>query len=138
MPVVWSPETRRHEPQQEVWVGVPTEGTELPTRVDHILGALSAHHLVGPTPHDDDVLHRVHAPAFVDHLRTVHAAWLEGPYDELVAQSRVVPYAFPTPALTFPRVNSIVSRGMLVMNGLIIQPRPKGTSRVSEMDSHCS
>jgi acetoin utilization deacetylase AcuC-like enzyme len=100
IPVVWSPETRRHEPQREVWVGVPTEGTELPTRVDHILEALSAHHLVGPTAHDDDVLRRVHDSAFVDHLRTVHARWLEGPYVELVSQSRVVPYAFPTPALT--------------------------------------
>jgi acetoin utilization deacetylase AcuC-like enzyme len=100
MPVVWSPETRRHEPLREVWVGVATEGTEVPARVDQIVGALSGHRLVGATPHDDEVLRRVHAPAFVDHLRTVHAAWLRGPYDELVAQSRVVPYAFPTPALT--------------------------------------
>jgi acetoin utilization deacetylase AcuC-like enzyme len=97
---VWSPETRRHEPQHEVWVGVPTEGTELPERVDRIVEALSDHPLVDPTPHDDDVLHRVHDQAFVDHLRTVHAAWVRGPYDELVGQSRVVPYAFPTPALT--------------------------------------
>ena len=43
IPVVWSPETRRHEPMREVWVGVPTEGTELPARVDRILEALSAH-----------------------------------------------------------------------------------------------
>ena len=50
----------------------------------------------------------------------------------------VEPGYFPTPALTLPNVNSIVSRGMLVMKGLIIQPRPNGTSRVSEMDSHCS
>jgi acetoin utilization deacetylase AcuC-like enzyme len=100
MPVVWSPETRRHEAQREVWVGVPTEGTELPVRVDRILGALSDRPLVSPTAHDDDVLRRVHDPAFVDHLRTVHAEWMEGPYDELVAQSRVVPYVFPTPALT--------------------------------------
>ncbi|WP_151082469.1 histone deacetylase family protein [Nocardioides cynanchi] len=100
IPVVWSPETRRHDPQREVWVGVPTEGTEVPARVDQIVETLSGHPLVGATPHDDDVLRRVHAPAYVDHLRTVHAAWLRGPYDELVAQSRVVPYAFPTPALT--------------------------------------
>ncbi len=100
MPVVWSPETRRHEPLREVWVGVPTEGTEVPARVDQIVESLSGHHLVGATPHDDDVLHRVHAPAFVEHLRTVYAVWLRGPYDELVGQSRVVPYAFPTPALT--------------------------------------
>jgi acetoin utilization deacetylase AcuC-like enzyme len=113
MPVVWSPETRRHEAQREVWVGVPTDGTELPVRVDRILGALSDRPLVNPTPHDDDVLRRVHDPAFVDHLRTVHAEWLEGPYDELVAQSRVVPYAFPTPAMTqgMPPTPAVATHG---------------------------
>jgi acetoin utilization deacetylase AcuC-like enzyme len=100
IPVVWSPETRRHEPMREVWVGVPTEGTEVAARVDRILAALPDQPLVDPTPHDDEVLHRVHDPAFVDHLRTVYAEWTEGPYDALVGQSRVVPYAFPTPALS--------------------------------------
>ncbi len=100
IPVVWSPETRRHEPMREVWVGVPTEGTELPARVDRIREALSAHDPVEATPHDDDVLTRVHDPAYVDHLRTVYAEWSDGPYDELVGQDRVVPYVFPTPAMT--------------------------------------
>jgi acetoin utilization deacetylase AcuC-like enzyme len=85
---------------QEVWVGVPTEGTEVPERVDRILDAVAGHELVEATPHDDDVLRRVHDPAFVDHLSTVHAEWEQGPYDELVGQSRVVPYVFPTPAMT--------------------------------------
>ncbi|MGC4111747.1 MAG: hypothetical protein QM747_15285 [Nocardioides sp.] len=100
IPVVWSPETRRHEPMREVWVGVPTEGTELPDRVDRILAATSGHELVEALPHDDDVLLRVHAPDFLEHLRTVHAEWLEGPYVELVGQDRVVPYVFPTAAMT--------------------------------------
>jgi acetoin utilization deacetylase AcuC-like enzyme len=100
IPVVWSPETRRHEPMREVWVGVPTDGTELPERVDRILGALGAHERVQANGHDDDVLRRVHAPAFVDHLRTIHEEWMEGPYVELVGQDRVVPYVFPTPAMT--------------------------------------
>ena len=39
IPVVWSPVTRLHEPMREVWVGVPTDGTELPERVDRILAA---------------------------------------------------------------------------------------------------
>ena len=46
------------------------------------------------------MLRRVHAPAFVDHLATIHAEWMEGPYDELVGQDRVVPYVFPTAAMT--------------------------------------
>jgi acetoin utilization deacetylase AcuC-like enzyme len=100
IPVVWSPETRRHEPLREVWVGVPTEGTELPARVDRIVEALSDRPLVDPTSHDDGVLRRVHDPRFVDHLSTVYAEWVKGPYDELVGQGRVVPYAFPTPALS--------------------------------------
>jgi acetoin utilization deacetylase AcuC-like enzyme len=100
IPVVWSPETRRHEPMREVWVGVPTDGTELPERVDRILGALVDHERFESEPHDDDVLRRVHAPAFVDHLRTIHAEWIDGPYDDLVGQDRVVPYVFPTPAMT--------------------------------------
>ncbi|HEY3530962.1 MAG TPA: histone deacetylase family protein [Nocardioides sp.] len=100
IPVVWSPETRRHEPMREVWVGVPTDGTELPERVDRILDTLSDHERVEATEHDDDVLNRVHASVLVDHLRTVHDKWMEGPYDELVGQDRVVPYVFPTPAMT--------------------------------------
>jgi acetoin utilization deacetylase AcuC-like enzyme len=100
IPVVWSPETRRHEPMREVWVGVPTEGTEVPARVDRILEALRAHDAVEATRHDDDVLTRVHDPAYVEHLRTIYAEWGDGPYDRLVGQNRVVPYVFPTPAMT--------------------------------------
>ena len=85
---------------REVWVGVPTDGTELPERVDRILDALADHKRVEAEPYGDDVLRRVHAPAFVDHLRTIHAEWTEGPYDDLVGQDRVVPYVFPTPAMT--------------------------------------
>src|SRR3954454_14667698 len=81
IPVVWSPEPRRHEPMREVWVGVPTEGTELPERVERILEALAGHDRVPAEQHDDDVLRRVHAPAFVDHLATIHAEWMQGPYD---------------------------------------------------------
>jgi len=100
IPVVWSPDTRRHEPRDEIWVGVRTDGTEVPERVDRILAALAGRELVEATSYDDDVLLAVHDPALVDHLRTVHAAWLSGPYDALVGQDRVVPYVFPTPAMT--------------------------------------
>jgi acetoin utilization deacetylase AcuC-like enzyme len=100
IPVVWSPDTRRHEPMREVWVGVSTEGTEVPGRVDRILEAVAAHTLLEATAHGDEVLRRVHDPAFLDHLRTVYDEWTEGPYDELVGQDRVVPYVFPTSAMT--------------------------------------
>ena len=34
LPVVWSPDTRFHDPCHEVWVGVATTGTEVAARVD--------------------------------------------------------------------------------------------------------
>ena len=93
IPVVWSSETRRHEPLREVWVGVPTEGTEVPARVDRILDALPDHERVEATQHDDDVLHRVHDPALVEHLRTIHAEWMAGQLESEVKHGawRVVP-----------------------------------------------
>ncbi len=102
VPVVWSPETRRHDPRHEVWVGVPTEGTERATRVDAILDALRAagHDLVEATPQPDDALLAVHDPELLEFLRTAADRWAAGPYAGLVGQERVVPYLFPTPAMT--------------------------------------
>jgi len=98
---------------REVWVGVPTDGTELPERVDRILDATASRERVEATTHDDDVLRRVHAPAFVDHLRTIHDEWLRGPYVELVGQDRVVPYVFPTEAMTqgMPPSRAVATHG---------------------------
>jgi acetoin utilization deacetylase AcuC-like enzyme len=96
--VVWSPDTRLHEPKGEVWVGVPTPGTEVPERVDRILGALAADGLaaVEAAAHDDTVLEAVHDPAFVRHLERIHDEWMASGIPELVGQDRVVPYAFAT------------------------------------------
>ena len=102
VPVVWSPETRRHDPRHEVWVGVATEGTETAARVDAILDALRAdgHDLVEATPQPDDALLAVHEPELLEFLRTAADRWAAGPYRDLVGQERVVPYLFPTPAMT--------------------------------------
>ncbi|MGL5827303.1 MAG: histone deacetylase family protein [Nocardioides sp.] len=99
IPVVWSAETRLHDPGFEVWVGVPTAGTETADRVDAILGSLSRHSLVATVGHDDTVLTSVHERAFLDFLASAHQRWMAGPYVELVGQDRVVPYLFSTPAL---------------------------------------
>ena len=103
VPVVWSPETRRHDPRHEVWVGVPTEGTETSARVDAILEALD-----GPgfelveveAAAERPALDAVHDAALVEFLGTAAERWASGPYVELVGQERVVPYLFPTPAMT--------------------------------------
>lgn len=102
VPVVWSPDTRRHDPQHEVWVGVPTEGTERAARVEAILGALSGEgfELVEAVDQGDEALLAVHDPELVEFLRTAAQRWAEGPYADLVGQERVVPYLFPTPAMT--------------------------------------
>jgi acetoin utilization deacetylase AcuC-like enzyme len=96
--LVWSPETRLHEPKGEVWVGVPTPGTEVPERVDRILDALAADGIaaVEAEAHDDTVLEAVHDPAFVGHLERIYDEWMASGIPELVGQDRVVPYAFAT------------------------------------------
>jgi acetoin utilization deacetylase AcuC-like enzyme len=101
-PVVWSPATREHDPKNEVWVGVATIGTEVAARVDTILDSLrvAGHRIVEATPHVDDVLRVVHDPTMLEFLSTAADRWRDGPYDELVGQDRVVPYLFPTPAMT--------------------------------------
>jgi acetoin utilization deacetylase AcuC-like enzyme len=102
MPVVWSPTTRLHDPQHEVWVGVATPGTEVAARVDAILTAVTGagHPLVEATIHPDEVLAGVHDPELLSFLTDAVVRWRQGPYADLVGQSRVVPYLFPTPAMT--------------------------------------
>ena len=102
VPVVWSPQTRRHDPRHEVWVGVATEGTERADRVDAILDALrtDGHELVEATPQPDDALLDVHDRELIEFLRSAAERWAAGPYADLVGQERVVPYLFPTPAMT--------------------------------------
>ena len=102
VPVVWSPTTRDHDPRHEIWVGVPIVGTEVAARVDTIRDTLEAagHRLVVADEHPDSALLAVHAAGLVEFLSTALDRWRDGPYDELVGQDRVVPYLFPTPAMT--------------------------------------
>ena len=102
VPVVWSPTTRAHDPEHEIWVGVATPGTEVAARVDAILTALTdaGHRPVEATPQPVDVLTAVHDPALLEFLAGAAERWRQGPYAELVGQPRVVPYLFPTPAMT--------------------------------------
>src|SRR6476469_4167556 len=100
--VVWSPETRRHDPQAEIWVGVRTPGTEVAERVDVILAALEAaggFDLREATPYDDESVLAVHDADLVAHLRDVIGEWAESGIPDLVGQDRVVPYMFATPRM---------------------------------------
>lgn len=102
VPVVWSPATRLHEPRHEVWVGVATRGSEVAARVDAILAALTGdgYRLVEATASPERSLGRVHDPDLLRFLRTAAERWAAGGYAEEVGQDRVVPYLFPTPAMT--------------------------------------
>jgi len=96
--VVRSDACLQHVPGAEIWVGVRTPGTELPERAVRIEEALrrAGHRVVDATAHDDDVLLRVHDPRLVEHLRTVHARWVEAGFPQDPGQDRVVPYLMPT------------------------------------------
>jgi len=41
MPVVWGDRCPLHDPGREISVGLPTEATEVPARVDRILDTLA-------------------------------------------------------------------------------------------------
>lgn len=100
--VVWSPDTRLHEPKHEVWVGVPMPGTEVPARVDVILDALTSagYELVETTAPPEEALRRVHTAELLAFLQTAADRWTAAEYVEVAGQDRVVPYLFPTPAMT--------------------------------------
>ena len=100
VPVVWSADTRLHEPKHEIWVGAATPAVEVPARVDAILAALEDLPLHDATRHDDTLLAAVHDAGLLEFLAGAAEAWSAGPYAELVGQDRVVPYFFPTQALT--------------------------------------
>src|SRR3954468_18782355 len=102
IPVVWSPATREHDPRHEVWVGAVTPATEVSARVDAILASLTraGHRLVEASAQPDDALAAVHTRELHDFLRTAAQRWQQGPYADLVGQDRVVPYLFPTPAMS--------------------------------------
>ena len=100
VPVVWSPETRRHDPIHEVWVGVAEPSTEVAERVDVILEALSGHRLTEASASPDEMLALVHQPALLRWLAEAAERWAQGGYAEEVGQRRVVPYVFPTPAMS--------------------------------------
>jgi len=101
IPVVWSEDSLRHEPDGEVWLGVWEPGTEVPERVTAILAAVTAAGavVIAARPHPDEALLAVHDPELVGHLRTIWAEWEAGGYAAEHGRQRVVPYVFPTAGL---------------------------------------
>ena len=85
MPVVWSPDTRLHEPRHEIWVGAATPAVEVPARVDAILAALDGRPRHGGRPGTTTRALRVHDGGS-EHLASAAGAGA-GPYDERPART---------------------------------------------------
>ena len=98
IPFVWHPRTRRHVPSAEIWLGVRTPGTEVVERVNVIREALirAGHPEITGRDPDPAALLAVHSPELLEHLRTIHDAWVVGGFPTDPGQDRVVPYIFPT------------------------------------------
>jgi acetoin utilization deacetylase AcuC-like enzyme len=87
--------TLAHDPEGEVWVGVPIEGTESSGRVTAIRAALAGRPVMNPTPHPVSALASVHDPSLIGFLETAWDRWSESGYPSDPGQSKVVPYVFP-------------------------------------------
>lgn len=101
LPVVWHPDTLRHRPEGEVWLGVWDRGTEIPERVTVLLDALrtAGADIAEAAAHDDAAILAVHDTALVEHLATVWEEWAAAGYPSEHQRTRVVPYVFPTDGL---------------------------------------
>lgn len=102
MPAVWSDRCLLHEPAGEIWVGVRTNGTEIPARAERIRDALLAHGapLVEARRHSDEALLSVHDRQLVDYLASAWDEWSAAGLPEDPGQDRVVPYVFAHASLT--------------------------------------
>ncbi len=101
VPYVWSDANGAHEAAGEIWVGVRTEGTEVPSRAERIREALRAAGAREQSArrHRDERLLAVHDGALLGYLRTAWQGWKDAGLTEDPGQDRVVPYLFPHPGL---------------------------------------
>jgi len=104
MPVVWSDRCLLHDPGREIWVGLPTEATEVPARMDRILDTLARPDLVTAEPHDDEVLKAIHDQDLLRYLESAWDEWQASGLPDDPGQTRVVPYIFAHPGLGGPLV----------------------------------
>jgi acetoin utilization deacetylase AcuC-like enzyme len=104
MPVVWSDRCLLHDPGREIWVGLPTEATEVPARIDCILDTLARPDLLLAEAHDDQILKTVHDEGLLRYLQSAWQEWQASGLPEDPGQTRVVPYIFAHPGLGGPLV----------------------------------
>jgi acetoin utilization deacetylase AcuC-like enzyme len=85
-----------HDPQAEIFVGVPTPATEVVARADAILETLrqARAQAVEPEPHPDAALHAVHDADLLAYLKSAWEPWSAAGLPRDPGQDRVVPYVF--------------------------------------------
>ena len=96
---VWSQASLAHDPDGEVWIGVPIEGDETPPRGNAMRAAIDGAGLnvIPPEQHADAPILAVHDPGMLTYLKTAHADWVAAGYPEKHGQDHVVAYAFRHP-----------------------------------------
>jgi acetoin utilization deacetylase AcuC-like enzyme len=113
LPLVWSNACRLHEPGGEIWIGLRSDGTELPARIEVIHDELVRRgaRIVAAVAHSDEVLLRVHDVSLVSYLASIWDDWVAAGIPEDPGQDRVVPYVFAHSSLSrdvVPRVPTAV------------------------------
>jgi acetoin utilization deacetylase AcuC-like enzyme len=109
MQVVHSPLHARHDGGVELHRGELVPSYESPDRVDHILRAVrdAGMSVIDPREFAIERLHSVHAPAFVEFLRTAYARWQEDGRG-----GSMLPSGFPARSLRRDRVPEGVNGAM--------------------------
>lgn len=116
---VWSEDAYAHDPEGEVWIGVPIDGDEIPERATRFKGAIDevGAEVVPPETHTDEQLTAVHDPGMVEYLRTAYDEWARAGYPDDPGQDRVVAYAFRHPG-AFAYVGDRLPRSRSAMAGV--------------------
>jgi acetoin utilization deacetylase AcuC-like enzyme len=96
---IWSLIGLAHDPDGEVWIGIPIEGDETPPRANAMKRAIDTAGLTvtEPEPHSDAPILAVHDPGMLSYLKTAHPDWLAAGYADTHNQDHVVAYAFRHP-----------------------------------------
>lgn len=96
---VWSEGSFLHDPDGEVWIGLPLEGDETPPRAAAMKRAIDATSLeiVAPEEHPDSAITAVHDSGMLAYLKSAYEQWLDAGYTDDHGQDRVVAYAFRHP-----------------------------------------
>jgi acetoin utilization deacetylase AcuC-like enzyme len=96
---VWSDGSFLHDPDGEVWIGLPLDGDETPPRAAAMKGAIDATSLdiVAPEEHPDSAITAVHDSGMLAYLKGAYEEWLAAGYADDHGQDRVVAYAFRHP-----------------------------------------